>query len=73
MHKKLSSMWSDGIVEFLWDTLIALATAAGICVSITSLATYLNETRQVRLAGDRSATSSSMAGVDVAPSTSNIN
>jgi hypothetical protein len=77
MHGKLNSMLSDGVVEVLWETMIALATAAGICVSVISLAAHLNETRAVRSAGDGSvAASASMtgaAGINVAPSTSNLN
>jgi hypothetical protein len=48
MHGKLNSMLSDGFVETLWETLIALATAAGICVSVISLAGHLNEVRAAR-------------------------
>jgi hypothetical protein len=73
MHRTINSMLSDGFADALWDTLIPLATAAGICVSVISLADHLNETRGVRPAGDASASSASMAGVDVAPSTSNLN
>lgn len=77
MPSKFNSMFSDGFVEALWETMIALATAAGICVSVISLAAHLNETRAVRSAGDASvAASASMtgvAGVNVAPSPSNLN
>jgi hypothetical protein len=48
MNGKLNSMLSDSIVETLWETLIALATAAGICVSVISLAGHLNEARAAR-------------------------
>lgn len=48
MNGKLNSMLSDRIVETLWETLIALATAAGICVSVISLAGHLNEARAAR-------------------------
>ena len=77
MPSKFNSMLSDGFVEALWETMIALATAAGICVSVISLAAHLNEMRSVRSAGDASvAASASMTGVvgvNVAPSTSNLN
>jgi hypothetical protein len=45
MHGKLNSMLSDSVVETLWETVIALATAAGICVSVISLAGHLSEAR----------------------------
>jgi len=48
MKGKLNSMLSDSVVETLWETLIALATAAGICVSVISLAGHLNEARTAR-------------------------
>jgi hypothetical protein len=48
MNGKLNGMLSDSIVETLWETLIALATAAGICVSVISLAGHLNEARAAR-------------------------
>jgi len=77
MPSKFNSMFSDGFVEALWETMIALATAAGICVSVISLAAHLNEMRAMRSAGDASvAASASMtgvAGVNVAPSPSNLN
>jgi hypothetical protein len=70
MHGKLNSMLSDGFVEALWETMIALATAAGICVSVISLAAHLNETRAVRSAGEPTA---GVAGLNGAPSTSHLN
>jgi hypothetical protein len=75
MHKKLTSIVSDGFVEALLETMVALATAAGICVSVISLAAHLNETRALRSAGDASVSASaSMTGVvGAAPSTSNLN
>jgi hypothetical protein len=48
MDGKLNSMLSDSVVETWWETLIALATAAGICVSLISLAGHLNEARAAR-------------------------
>jgi hypothetical protein len=54
MNGKLNNMLSDSIVDTLWETLIALATAAGICVSVISLAGHLNEAR----AGEASITPS---------------
>jgi hypothetical protein len=77
MHGKLNSMLSDDFVEVLWETLIALATAAGICVSVISLAAHLNETRATRSAGEASvaasAPSAGVSGLNGAPSTSNLN
>ena len=77
MHGKLNSMLSDGFVEALWETMIALATAAGICVSVISLAAHLNETRAVRSAVAPSVAASAptagVAGLNGAPSTSNLN
>jgi hypothetical protein len=48
MNGKLNVMLSDSVVETWWETLIALATAAGICVSVISLAGHLNEARTAR-------------------------
>jgi len=77
MHSKLNSMLSDSFVEAMWETVIALATAAGICVSVISLAAHLNETRAVRLAGEPSvaagAPTAGIAGLNGAPSTANLN
>ena len=77
MHGKRNSMLSDGFVEALWETTIALATAAGICVGVISLAAHLNETRAVRSAvGPSVAASVPTAGVadlNGAASTSNLN
>jgi hypothetical protein len=77
MLGKLNSVLADGFVESLWETVISLATAAGICVSIISLASHLNETRAVRSAvGPSVATTVSTAGVadlNGAAVTSNLN
>ena len=77
MPSKFNSMLSDGFVEALWETMIALATAAGICVSVISLAAHLNETRAVRSAGEPSVAASAqtagVASLNGAPSTSNLN
>lgn len=35
----------DSFVEFMWETLIALATLAAISVGVVSLAAHLNEVR----------------------------
>jgi hypothetical protein len=72
MHEKLNSIMSDGFVEALWETLIALATAAGICVSVISLAAHLNEMHAVRSAGEPSVAPSAPTA-SMAPSTSNLN
>jgi hypothetical protein len=64
MHGKLNSMLSEGFVEALWETMIALATAAGICVSVISLAAHLSEMHAVRSAGEPSIAPSALtAGV----------
>jgi hypothetical protein len=77
MHGKLNSMLSDGLVEALWETIITLATAAGICVSVISLAAHLNETRAVRsavgLPAAASARTAGIADLNGAPATSNLN
>ena len=39
---------SDGFVEAMWEMLIALGTAAAICIGLLSLAAHLNETQKVR-------------------------
>jgi hypothetical protein len=39
---------SDGYIEEIWETLIALATAAAICIGVVNLAAQLNETRAAR-------------------------
>jgi hypothetical protein len=48
MNGKLNGMLSDSIIETLWETLIALATTAGICLGVISLAGHLNEARAAR-------------------------
>jgi hypothetical protein len=77
MHSKPNSMLSDGFVETLWETAIALATAAGICVSTISLAAHLNETRAMRSAGGPSvaATTRTAGAADLngETATSNLN
>ncbi len=39
---------SDGLVEAMWETLVALVVAAAICIGITSLSACLNEVRTAR-------------------------
>jgi hypothetical protein len=77
MHEKLNGTSSEGFAEALWETIIALATAAGICVSLISLAAHLNETRAVRSAGEAavaaSAPTAGVSGLNGAPSVSNLN
>jgi hypothetical protein len=77
MHGKLNNVLSDGFLEALWETMIALATAAGICVGVIGLAAHLNETHAVRSAGDASvpagAPVTGVADINVAPSTSKLN
>jgi hypothetical protein len=72
MYGKLNTILSDGFVEALWETIIALATAAGICVSIISLAAHLNEMHAVRSAGESSIAPSAPTA-SMVPSTSNLN
>jgi hypothetical protein len=73
MQGKLNRMLSDGFVEALWESIIALATAAGICVSVISLAAHLNETRTARSEGGPSiaagAPTAGITGLNSAPST----
>ena len=38
----------DGFIEAMWETLIARAIAAAICVGMISLSVHLNETRIAR-------------------------
>ena len=76
MHRKLNTMLSDGFVEALLETIISLATAAGICVSVISLAAHLNETRGVRSAVPSITAPAPITGVadlNGAPGTSNLN
>ena len=76
MRGKFNSMLSDASVEALWETIIALSTATGICVSDISLATHLNETRTARSGAPSVSASAPIAGVtglNGAPSTSNLN
>jgi hypothetical protein len=44
---------SGGFVEAMWETLIALAMAAAICISLISLATHLNNAKTIRESGAR--------------------
>ena len=39
---------SDGFIEAMCEMLIALGTAAAICIGVISLAAHLNETQKVR-------------------------
>lgn len=48
MESKLTGVMSDGFVEAMWETLITLATAVAICISVISLSAHLNETRAIR-------------------------
>ena len=74
MDGKIDSMLPDGFVEALWETMVALAMTAGVCVGIISLAAHLNETRAARSASEPSvAVSAPTAGLEGALSTSNLN
>ena len=53
MMFRRSSALSDGFIEAMWETLIAVATAVAICVSLISLSAHLNEVKTVREAGIR--------------------
>lgn len=47
-----TSIWSSaGLVEAIWDTLFALATATAIYLGVASLAGHLNEAQAARNAG----------------------
>ena len=50
-----SSALADGFIEAMWDTLIAVAMAVAITISLISLSIHLNEVKTVREAGLRSA------------------
>jgi hypothetical protein len=43
-----SNIVSDSFLEAIWEMLIALGTAAAICIGVISLAAHLNETQKVR-------------------------
>jgi hypothetical protein len=38
---------SDGFIEAMWDLLIALGTAAAICIGVISLSAHLNAAQTV--------------------------
>jgi hypothetical protein len=42
---------SGGVIEAIWETLFALATAMAICVGVVRLADHLNDARVARNAG----------------------
>jgi hypothetical protein len=42
---------SSGLIETMWETLIALAMAAAISISVISLSAHLNEAQKLRQAG----------------------
>jgi hypothetical protein len=46
-----SSAPADGFTEAMWETLIAVAMAVAICISLISLSAHLNEVKTVREAG----------------------
>jgi hypothetical protein len=47
-----ASIWSSaGLVEAIWDTLFALATATAIYLGVASLAGHLNDAQAARGAG----------------------
>jgi hypothetical protein len=46
------SKMSDGLIEAMWETLVALAVAAAICAGIISLSAHLNEARIARTSVD---------------------
>jgi hypothetical protein len=72
MHAKFNSMLSDGFVEAMLETLITLATAVAICISVISLAGHLNEARLARSAA-AATTPAGMADIGPASSTSHLN
>ena len=76
MHGKLNSQLSDSFVQAWSETMIALAAAAGIAISVLSLAAHPDEQRPVRSAETpvaASAPTTGGAGVDGSPPTSNLN
>ena len=50
-----SNVMSDGFVEAMWETLIALGTVTAICISVIGLAAHLNEARTIHGAAERDA------------------
>jgi hypothetical protein len=42
---------SGGLIEAMWETLIALAMAAAISIGLISLSAHLNEAKKLRQAG----------------------
>ena len=78
-RSKLDIM-SEGFIEAMLETLIALATAAAVCVSVISLSAHLNEARTApaAVAGATPPTAegplpSGVAGVGASEQTSNFN
>jgi hypothetical protein len=49
--KPYLDLLSGGFIEAMWETLIALAMAAAICVSLISLSAHLNKAKTLREAG----------------------
>ena len=76
MLGKLNRMLSDGSPETMLETVIALAMAGAVCLSLVSLADHLNETRAVRSAGKASlavnAPAAGVVGLNGAATTSNL-
>ena len=76
MFGKLSRMLSVRTAEAILETIIALAMAGGVSVSLVSLAVHLNEVRAVRSAGEASLAGNALAGgivgLNAPPLTSNL-
>lgn len=70
---------SGGFIEAMWETSMALAMAAAICVSLISLSTHLNKAKTFRESGARSMQSTaehrrpSVANIDTTEATSHFN
>jgi len=67
---------SDGFIEAMLETLVALAVAGAICVGLISLSVHLNEARIARglAAGTAQAAAATVpSGVADAPAASNFN
>jgi hypothetical protein len=47
LNSGTSELPRSGLVEAIWETLIALVTVGAISIGVTSLATHLNEARSV--------------------------
>jgi hypothetical protein len=70
---------AGGFIEAMWETMIALAMAAAISISLISLSAHLNEAKTLRESGARTTQSTaehrvpSVANVGIAEAASHFN